>query len=103
MKRFKVILLPTAKADIQTSYEWGCRVWGVRQANSWSREMYKECKERLGSMPERFPLAPENDEFPIEVRQMLAGRYRILFTIKSKTVYVFHIQGAYVGSTDEIL
>ena len=31
---------------------------------------------------------------------MLVGRYRVLFTIKNKTVYVFHIQGAYVGDID---
>lgn len=65
MKRYKVIFLPTAKTDMQTSYEWGCRVWGVQEANNWARKMYLEYKERLSSMPERFVLAPESDEFAV--------------------------------------
>ena len=40
----------------------------------------------LSEMPHRCPLAPENKEFPFEVRQMLYGRkphrYRVLFTIE---------------------
>ena len=46
--------------------------------------------------PERCPVAPENDRFPFEVRQLLYGRrphvYRILFTIAGDTVNILHIR-----------
>jgi hypothetical protein len=45
---------------------------------------------------DRCPLAPENKEFPFEVRQLLYGRkphlYRVLFTIEGDTVVVLHIR-----------
>jgi hypothetical protein len=41
-------------------------------------------------------MAPENDEFEEEIRQILYGkrqhRYRILFTIREQTVIVLHIR-----------
>jgi plasmid stabilization system protein ParE len=50
----------------------------------------------LANFPQRCPLAPENSEFPFEVRQLLYGRkphvYRILFTIEGETVHVLHIR-----------
>ena len=46
-------------------------------------------------MPKGFPLAPEDDEFSEEIRQMIVGRYRVLFTIKKQKVHVLHIRGAY--------
>jgi plasmid stabilization system protein ParE len=50
----------------------------------------------LVNFPQRCPLAPENSEFPFEVRQLLYGRkphvYRILFTIEGETVHVMHIR-----------
>ena len=42
------------------------------------------------------PLAPENDEFEEEIRELLYGkrqhRYRILFTIREQAVVVLHIR-----------
>lgn len=46
----------------------------------------------LSTMPERCALAPESAAFHQEIRQLLYGRYRILFTIKGDTVYVIHIR-----------
>ena len=52
--------------------------------------------KQLGVVPKGFPLAPENEEFSEEIRQMVVGRYRVLFTIKSRNVHVLHVRGAYV-------
>ncbi len=52
--------------------------------------------QQLAVMPKAFPLASEDDEFSVEVRQMVVGRYRVLFTIKGRKVHVLHIRGAYV-------
>jgi plasmid stabilization system protein ParE len=50
----------------------------------------------LGEFPERCPLAPENREFPFEVRQLLYGKkphvYRILFTVEGDLVRVLHLR-----------
>jgi len=50
----------------------------------------------LGELPHRCPLAPEDKEFPFEVRQLVFGRkphlYRILFTIEGDAVVVLHIR-----------
>ncbi len=34
---------------------------------------------------------PEDDEFSGEIRQMVVGRYRVLFTIKGRKVHVLHV------------
>ena len=36
---------------------------------------------------------PEDDEFSEEIRQMVVGRYRVLFTIKGRKVHVLHVRG----------
>jgi plasmid stabilization system protein ParE len=46
----------------------------------------------LSTMPERCAFAPESAAFHQEIRQLLYGRYRILFTIEKDTVYVIHIR-----------
>jgi len=50
----------------------------------------------LSLLPKGFPLAPEDDEFTEEIRQMIVGRYRVLFTIRKHTVHVLHVRGAHV-------
>lgn len=50
--------------------------------------------ESLTSLPERCPLAPENDAFPATIRQLVVGSVRILFTVSHETrsVHVLYIQ-----------
>jgi plasmid stabilization system protein ParE len=61
----------------------------------WFRKL-TEAINSLADMPERCMVAPENSEFPFEVRQLLYGhkphRYRVLFTIDADTVIVLHIR-----------
>jgi plasmid stabilization system protein ParE len=97
MKRHVVIFEASAQADVRESFEWGCRTWGKREAQQWARHLRTAIFEQLGVVPKAFPLAPENDEFAAEIRQMTVGRYRVLFTIKGREVHVLHVRGAYVG------
>ncbi|HEX5324880.1 MAG TPA: type II toxin-antitoxin system RelE/ParE family toxin [Capsulimonadaceae bacterium] len=53
----------------------------------------------LSHFPARCPLAPEDNAFDIEVRQLLYGSYRILFTLvdvdrdgERETVRILHVR-----------
>jgi toxin ParE1/3/4 len=48
--------------------------------------------DTLTSLPRRCPLAPENDDFDVEVRQLLYGEFRILFIVEDEVVRVLHVR-----------
>jgi plasmid stabilization system protein ParE len=98
MKRYRVVIEEPAQADVQRSYDWGCRVWGKAQAQKWVRDLRAAIMKQLTAIPTGFSLAPENDEFREEIRQMIVGRYRVLFTILGRRVHVLHVRGAYISS-----
>jgi hypothetical protein len=79
----------------------GCRVWGKRAGQQWARQLRTAVFKQLRVIPKAFPLAPEDNEFSEEIRQMVVGRYRVLFTIKGRKVHVLHVRGAYVGAIDQ--
>jgi plasmid stabilization system protein ParE len=86
---------------VRESYDWGCRAWGKHEAQQWARELRPAVFKQLGIVPKAFSLAPEDDEFSEEIRQMIVGRYRVLFTIKGRRVHVLHVRGAYVAAFDQ--
>ena len=96
MKRYVVIFEESAQADVRESYDWGRRMWGKHEAQRWVRQLRTAVSEQLAVVPKAFPLAPEDDEFAEEIRQMIVGRYRIVFTIKSRKVHVLHVRGAFL-------
>ena len=100
MKRYLVIFEDSSQADVRESYDWGCRAWGKRSAQQWARQLRTAVFKPLRVIPKEFPLAPEDNEFSEEIRQMVVGRYRLLFTIKGRKVHVLHVRGAYVGAID---
>ena len=100
MKRYVVIFEDSAQANVRESFGWGCRAWGKREAHQWARKLRTAVFKQLGVVPKAFPLAPENDDFSEEIRQMIVGRYRVLFTIKGRKVHVLHVRGAYAGATE---
>ena len=96
MKRYAVVFEESAQADVRGSYDWGCRVWGKREAVRWVRQLRTSVFKQLSLVPKGFPLAPEDNEFSDEVRHMIVGRYRVLFTIRKRKVHVLHVRGAHV-------
>ena len=95
MKRYAVIFEESAQADVRGSYDWGCRVWGKKEAQRWVRELREAILRQLSIMPKGFPVAPEDEDFNEQIRQMIVGRYRVLFAIRRGKVHVLHIRGAY--------
>ena len=60
----------------------------------------------LAESPGRCSLAPEDERFPEEIRNLLYGKrttaYRIIFTIRGDTVHVLHFRrGAREGLKPE--
>ena len=83
--------------NVRESYDWGCRAWGKKEAQRWVRQLREAVSSQLALIPKGFALAPEDDEFSEEIRHMIVGRYRVLFTIRGRKVHVLHVRGSYVG------
>ncbi len=89
-----VIIQPNAEAALDAA----CLYRRERAPDAAARWFagFVEAIYSLESFPERCPLAPENEHFSEEIRQLLygAGRdvFRILFTIKGDAVHVLHIR-----------
>ena len=96
MKRYVVVFEASGQINVREYYDWGCRAWGKKEAKRWVRQLREAVFSQLALIPKGFPLAPEDDEFSEEIRQMIVGRYRVLFTIRRRKVHVLHVRGSYV-------
>lgn len=103
MKRYRVEFTEESEQDIANSYEWGREEWGEAAARRWYLKLRSHTRDLLMRFPLGQPLAPESDEAGREIRQLIFGRYRILFDIVDRTVRVFHVRGAYIGKENENL
>lgn len=101
MKRYRVVFAESARKNIFESYEWGCREWGTEAAQRWAGDLRDSVEKILTIFPLSQPLAPESDDTPYEIRQMIVGRYRVLFIVEGKKVVVLHVRGAFVDKDDE--
>ena len=91
---YEIVVTDQADAEAEEAYLWirerspdgAVRWWNGLEAAILSLER----------MPTRCSLAPENDVFEEEIRQLLYGkrqhRYRILFTVREQTVVILHIR-----------
>jgi plasmid stabilization system protein ParE len=98
--KYTIVIEDSANADLRQSYEWGVRVWGKAQAQQWFRHTIREIKA-LTNLPKRCPIASDTEEFDETIRQLVVGRYRILFTIRGKKVHILHVRGAYFDDESE--
>jgi plasmid stabilization system protein ParE len=99
MKKYKVILHPEAELDIESSFKWGCRAWGEENARSWVRKLWLPIRKQLTTLPLACPLAPESEELRASIRHLIVGRYRVLFTVRTRTVYILHVRGPYISAS----
>ena len=88
---------PTAQTqqDLDDILEWLLEQGAGEAGLRWFFKL-EEAIASLSELPHRCPLAPEDKEFPFEVRQLVHGRkphqYRVLFTIDGDTVVILHIR-----------
>jgi len=56
----------------------------------------------LEANPEGLGFAPENDVAKADIRQLLFGRYRVLYTLRGNTVFIVAVRhGARLPLTGE--
>ena len=94
-KKYILTVHPDAEMDIDSSFQWGCRRWGRKNANTWLRELRHAIVNRLTSTPLSGSIAPESDELGIPIRQLILGRYRVLYLVEKKAVTILHVRGSY--------
>lgn len=51
MKRYDVVVEESAQADVRASYDWGCRIWGKRDAQRWVRDLRTSIFRQLSLVP----------------------------------------------------
>jgi plasmid stabilization system protein ParE len=92
---FRVELSDQARNDVAAIYDWLQSQQAGGAGALWFVAL-RAAIASLANLPSRCPLAPENPDSPVEVRQLLYGRrphvYRILFAIEGDTVQVLHIR-----------
>ena len=87
---YGVITEPQAESDVAEAYRWIAKESPVNAAR-WTQSI-QNAMNSLEHFPQRCPLAPETEAFAREIRQLVYGNYRILFTIQATTVYVLHVR-----------
>lgn len=95
MRRFEVAFSNEAIADLESSFEWGCDHWGSGRAATWYFEMRDSIESKLSTSPLGYRLAIDNDEYDVEVRELMIERYHVIYNVTGKLVTVIHIRGPY--------
>ena len=89
---YQVIIEPAAADGIESAY-----LWIAEQSPDAAHRWYGALEAHISTltqMPERCALAPENNAFDEEIRHLLNGNYRVLFTILEHNVHVLHVRHA---------
>ena len=90
--KYTVLIEPTAEEDITEAALWIAESAPVA-AQRW-QDGLEDAVNSLEDFPHRCSLAPEAETFDYEIRHLLYGNYRILFTIRGSTVHVLHVRHA---------
>jgi len=87
---FRVEFSGRAQRDIGAIFEY-IRHDSPIAAIRWREKLLQKLRS-LSTMPEACGYAPESNLTGAEVRQLLFGRYRILFTIQSERVLIVTVR-----------
>jgi len=92
---FEVRTTEEAEREAAAILDWLLEEQAGETGLRWFLRM-EEAIASLAEFPRRCKLAPESENFPFEVREMLYGKkphiYRILFTIEADVVFILHIR-----------
>lgn len=88
--KYRVLIQPGAVAELKQAHSW-IRGEAPTRAAAWLDDLL-ESIQTLERMSRRCPVAPESRSFDREIRQLISGSYRLLFTIENDAVVVLHIR-----------
>jgi plasmid stabilization system protein ParE len=90
MKTYRIEPTDKALVDAGEAYFW-INEQSEGAALRWYEGLMKAFRS-LEKNPRRCPLAPESIFFDEEIRQLIYGKYRILFTVEGEAVFVLRIR-----------
>src|SRR5918997_5140594 len=90
MKTYRVEPTDKALVDAGEAYFW-INEQSEAAALRWYEGLMRAFRS-LEKNPLRCPLAPEGAFFEEEIRQLIYGRYRILFMVEAETVFVLRVR-----------
>ncbi|MCA9079999.1 MAG: type II toxin-antitoxin system RelE/ParE family toxin [Planctomycetaceae bacterium] len=95
---YRLRITARARQDIDRNATWWANHHSVDQALNWSRTVYDQL-DALCEFPFGCSLSPENDKYPIELRDKLVElgsrpRYRAVFTVREHEVIVLAVRAA---------
>ena len=88
-KRYKVNLTQLAQKDLEQIYYYIADD-SIHNARNFVLELEKKIYS-LESFPDRQPLIPENEFFATDYRHLIYKKYRIIYRISEKTVYILRV------------
>lgn len=92
---YRIEISSVAEAEADKAFLWISQRVSSAQAKTWYEGFLLSIRS-LQKMPNRCPLARENDALSLEIRQLLYGKgrncYRIVFTVleSEKIVRILH-------------
>ncbi|MCF1457981.1 MAG: type II toxin-antitoxin system RelE/ParE family toxin [Shewanella sp.] len=90
MKQYRVEIKPTAENDLENRYLQIAEE-SPQNAVSWYLDMISAI-EKLDTLAERCPIAPEDVDIGLGIRHLIIGNYRVLYSIRNDIVEVLHIR-----------
>ncbi len=97
MKQYQVDIKPTAENDLETRY-LQIADESPQNALSWYLDMISAI-EKLDSLAERCPIAPEDKDIQRGIRHLIIVNYRVLYIINDAIVEVLHVRHDRHGRT----
>ena len=87
---YEVRITQQAEAEAELTYQWIAKE-SPETAVAWFNGLV-EAVESLETLPERCPLAPESSDVQRDIRQLIYGKFRILYFIHDECVFVIHVR-----------
>jgi plasmid stabilization system protein ParE len=88
--KYRLRFAASARRELRDAFHWIAQRSPGR-AQTWQTGAIAAAQS-LAELPRRCPIAPESEAFGIEVRQLMYGDYRILFTIDGDTVRILRFR-----------
>jgi plasmid stabilization system protein ParE len=87
----KIRITPEAEADLHSIGDY----IAAQHAPQAARRFVQALRRRIAlikSFPEAYGMAPEAQQVGIELRQMIHGMYRVLYTVETKTITIHAVR-----------